>query len=206
MPIQDSNTTDSFDNTVVVLEDGQYGNRKKVAVTTKATGENAAHVIADLKATSDGSIPTVGKYLRYVDLNASVGGIARGSNVTNAAWTRVYSYTGSGLIFSMVLNVEDKKNWLVRMVVDGEEIFSSSGFATSDLVGDTAYDLDDAGSPLSTSEGNIGLSLEEHDRFIWVCPNSFPIRYDSSVVLYLRRAPAAATKKFNAGLLVTTRQ
>lgn len=206
MPIHDSNRTDSFDNTVVVLEDGQAGNGKRVSVETKPNGKNAAHVIADLQVTSDGSIPTVGKYLRYVDMNASVGGVARNTTVTNAAWIKLYDYTGSGLMFSMVLNVEDKNNWLIRMVVDGEEVFSAAGFPTSDLVSDTAYDLDDAGSPLSPVEGNIGLSLEDHDRFVWVCPNSFPIRYESSVQIYVRRAAGQASKRFNAGLLVTTRQ
>lgn len=153
---------------------------------------------------SSGTIPTVGSKLRYDDMNASTGGIARGTTINTGVWTKIYEYLGSGIVTSCLINHEDKKNWRIRLQVDGEEIFGANGILTSDLVSDTAYNLDDTGSPLSPNEGNFGLSLEEHDRFVWVCPTGFPVRYSTSVRWYLYRVGGA--KKFNAGLIILTKE
>ena len=152
---------------------------------------------------SSGSVPSVNSKLRYIDMNVASNGVARTTGVTNT-WTQVFSYSGSGLYLGMVLNLENKDKWYVRMVVDGEEIFGTDGMFTGDLVSGSAYDLDDGGSPLSTSEGKLGISMEEHDRFVWTAPNSFPIRYSSSVTIYVKRSEAG-TKKFFAGLAILTK-
>lgn len=155
---------------------------------------------------SPGTIPSVSSKLRYADMSVAEGGVARLTTVTNAAWTQVFSYSGSGILTSALLNIEEKNNWLIRLVVDGEEVFGANGLLTGDLVNNDVYDLDDAGSPLSSNEGNFGLSLEEHDRFVWVCPTGFPIRYSTSVVWHVRRAPAAASKRVKAGLFILTKE
>jgi len=205
MPIIDRNASDDNDNTIIVIEDGQDLNGKRASIETKPNGKNGVHVIAEIQAT-DGSIPSVSSKLRYTDLNASVGGVARGTSITNAAWVDIYSYTGSGLIFSTVINLEDKNNWQIRLVVDGEEIFGSDGIFSTDLDNDASYNLDEAGSSLSPNEGNVGLSLEEKERIVWTCPSSFPVRYRTSFEIKIKRVAGQNAKKFNAGLLVSTRE
>lgn len=171
------------------------------------TSRSHKKVVADVTIVpSPGSIPSVSKKLRYADMSVAEGGVARSTLITNAAWVQVFSYTGTGVMLSAVINVEDKSKWLVRLVVDGEEVFGSGGMLTGDLVDNAAYDLDDGGSPLSPNEGNIGVSLEEHDRFVWTCPNSFPVRFESSVKWYLMRSPAQASKRVFAGLFVLTKE
>ena len=155
---------------------------------------------------SPGTIPSVGKKLRYADMRVAEGGVARNTSVTNAAWTQVFAFSGMGIMTSAMLNFEVKDDWLIRAVVDGEEVFGSAGLSTNDLISDSAYDLDAAGSPISPNEGNFGLSLEEHNRFVWVCPAGFPIRFETSVAWYARRAPGAAAKLIRGGLFILTKE
>ncbi len=157
-------------------------------------------------STNSSLTTTTGSKLRYIDMNVSSGGVARGTTITNATWVTVFSYSGSGLLFSMVLNLEDVVNWDVRIVADGEEMFTSNGIMTGDLADDAAYDLDNAAQPLSPTEGAIGLSLEEHNRFVWVCPNSFPLKYTTSVSVRVKRETGAASRKFNAGLVILSKE
>lgn len=153
---------------------------------------------------TNGSVPTVNSKLRYDDMNVSNGGVARVSSVSGT-FVQVYSYTGSGIFLGMVLNIEEKTKWYIRLVADGEEVFGTNGILTGDLIDDAVYDLDDGGSPLSASEGRLGISMEEHDRFVWTAPNSFPIRYLTSLKIFVRRSDAS-TKKFNAGLAILTKE
>lgn len=172
------------DNTAI----GNVGDRLKVdTIITPGTG----------------TIPSVNKNLRYEDMNATTGGIAR-TTLVGASFVQVYSYSGSGILISVLCNLENKDKWYVRLVIDGEEIFGAAGIFTGDLIADDAYDLDGGGSPLSSNEGRIGVSMEEHDRFVWTAPSSFPIRYQSSVKVFIKRSDAS-TKKFYAGLAVLTK-
>jgi len=155
---------------------------------------------------SPGSIPSVNSKLRYADMSVTEGGVARNTTITNATWVKVFGYTGSGISTSALLNIEDKNNWQIRLVVDGQEVFGANGIRTTDLSSDNVYDLDDAGSPLSPNEGNFGLSLEEHDRFIWVCPSGFPVRFSTSLEWYVKRTAGAASKRIQAGLFILTKE
>lgn len=188
-------TTDNRQKTEAILTDG----------TNRVTVTNNRLDVNTIVIPGTGTIPSVGSKLRYVDMNASSGGVARGTLITTAAYTTVFSYTGSGLLFSALINIETKNVWYMRILVDGEDIFPSPGLSTSDLINDAVYDLDDAGSPLSPNEGNFGISLEEHDRLVWNCPNSFPIRYSTSVEIKLKII-SGASKKFSAGLVILSKE
>lgn len=155
---------------------------------------------------SPGTIPSVSSKLRYADMSVAENGVARLTTITNSTWVKVFGYTGSGITTSALLNIEDKNSWQIRLVVDGEEIFGANGISTTDMFTDKVYDLDDAGSPLSPNEGNFGISLEEHDRFVWVCPSGFPVRFATSLEWYLKRTAGAASKKVQAGLFVLTKE
>ena len=158
---------------------------------------------------SSGTVPTVSSKLRYLDMNVANGGVARETSVTNAAFVTVFSYSGTGILMGFLINFEEKDKWNVRLIVDGEEIFnptSGIGFTTKDFTDDKVWDLDDGGSPLSTSEGNLGVSMEEHDRFVWTSPVGFPVRYTSSITIQLKRVAGEGAKKFNAGLVIMTKE
>lgn len=131
--------------------------------------------------------------LRYDDMT----GVARGTNISTS-WTTVYTYSGSGNLAGMFINVETFNDWEFRLVVDGETIFSLN---SGDLTSDTLYDLDDV---TDTNQGFLGLSKGSHDRLVWHSPLSYPIRYNSSVQVQLRLV--SGTKKFQAGLIILSKE
>jgi hypothetical protein len=151
---------------------------------------------------STGSVPSVNSKLRYSDMNATEGGVARGTSITNAAWVTVFGYAGKGLLHSFSINLETDSLWLVRFLVDGEEIFGSNGIATSDMVTLSLYDLNSVSVHLS----NVGISIDENKLFVWTCPSGWPVRYSTSVSILLRRATGAASKKIQAGIVVLTKE
>lgn len=152
-----------------------------------------------------GSAPSINKKLRYDDMNVANGGVARNTTITNSAWVTTYSYTGSGLLFSFLLNTEENKNWYIRFIVDNEEIFTSNGLSMSDLDSETLYDLDTEEGH-SDNEGQLGISLSKHDKFIWSCPANFPVRYETGVSIQVKRVSNSSSKKFQAGLVVLTKE
>lgn len=182
----------------------------KVGVLSGTDGGEIGRVDDSLKVSativqSPGATPSVDYKLRYLDMNASTGGVARLTSIGDTAWVDLFTYSGSGILLSFLLNLEDVKNWRVRLVIDGEEIFSPEALL-DDYTNDSVYDLDDAGAKLSPNEAYIGTSIEEHDRFVWSCPSAHPVRYSSSITIKVRRATGEASKKFRAGLIVLTKE
>jgi hypothetical protein len=168
-----------------------------------ATIEGVNRLRVDAIASGAGAlIPTLTAKLRYDDMNASNGGVARGTSITNAAWTQVYGYSGHGLIHGFILNIETKDKWLVRFVIDNEEIFSSSGLLTNDFIADDVWDIDNAPNE---EYGNIGIHFGEHDKILWGF-DSLPLKFNTSVSIYLRRKAGEGSKKFRAGLMVITKE
>jgi len=143
-------------------------------------------------------IPALTSKLRYEDINESTGGVARGATITSG-WTPIYQYVGSGLLHGFLVNVETKDQWRLRMVVDDEEVLGSDGMLTNDMIGDAVYDIDN--ESLETYS-NIGIHFGEHDKIMWGF-TSLPLRFYSSLRLYLRRT--GANKKFRAGLMVISK-
>jgi hypothetical protein len=140
--------------------------------------------------------------LRYVDMNASSGGIARGSAVTTT-WTDVYSYTGSGLLAGFILNIETFSDWKVRLIVDStEEIFDTNGITSNDMATDSIYDVDDVSD---VNQAFLGLSKGSHDRIVFTAPTQMPIKYTSKIEIKLARLTGAPSKKFQAGLVVLSK-
>lgn len=136
------------------------------------------------------------KKLRYDDMNASNGGVARNTSIaTSATWTTIYSYSGSGYIGGLLINVDTFTGWEFRLVVDGDVIYS---FVSEDLTTDTLYDVDDV---TDSNTAFLGISKGAHDKFTWHPPLSVPMKYDATVVVQLRR-PTAGAKRFQAGLII----
>lgn len=175
---------------------------------------------ANITATTDGSkkrldvsssidsIPAIGgflnvwnKKLRYEDMNASSGGVARGTGI-NTAWVKVYEYSATGgYLAAFMVNVETKDKWYFRLVIDNEEIFGASGIFSEDLHGDAVYDFDDSGKTLNEMEDRIGIMFGSHDRLLWTPPSNAPMLFSSSVKIYIKRTVADG-KKFRAGLAI----
>ncbi len=153
-------------------------------------------------------IATWSSKLRYVDMNVASGGIARGTSINVASgWNTIFSYTGSGKLASFVVNLDTTADWLVRLIVDGEEIFPSTGFLLQDLTTDTLYDLDDTGKSAEEGLGfSHGLFVGSHATFHWKGSLDNPITYTSNVTIRIARNTGAAAKKFNAGLVILSKE
>lgn len=144
--------------------------------------------------------------LRYDDMNATTGTLARGASVTAASgWNKVYGYTGTGLLSGCVISLETKDDWAIRIVIDGEEIFGTgtgNGILSTDIHTDSIYDADTSGRSVPELDQDLGLFWGAHDRFQWAGPLLIPVSFSSSIDIYIRRTVGAATKKFQAGYVV----
>lgn len=144
-------------------------------------------------------VPSQSKKVRYVDMNVASGGVARASTITSgAAATTVFSYSGSGLMFGFILNLESSSsnsdNWLILLQIDGDDVFTSAGLNSTDLISTTVYDLASAG----TREPDT-LGLEFNGTSLHFIPH-LAIPYSSSVVIKVQKT-TGGNKKFNAGLI-----
>jgi hypothetical protein len=142
-----------------------------------------------------------GSKLRYIDMNASNGGVARASAITTT-WTDIFSYSGSGYVAGFIVNVETFTLWKFRLIIDGEEIFDSNGITSDDITTDTLYDLDDV---TDVNQAAIGISKGSHDRFVFSAPLGQVIKYTSSVTIKLARV-SGGSKKFQAGLIILSKE
>jgi hypothetical protein len=192
--INDSNTTDSYDQSQIVImggtdntKIGNVGDRLKVdalSVVTFPTGQVLAW----------------SKKLRYVDMNASNGGVAR-DTLISTTFTSIFSYTGSGYFVGFNLCLEDKTNWYIRLIVDGEDIFiGSTGIFTGDLTGKNIYGWETG----DAFDGpNIGWDAND-ETILYQSPIGYPIRFDTSITLQVKHQ--SASKKFRAGLLCLSKE
>ncbi len=127
--ITDSNTTDQFDNTVTVLEDGQSGSGLRAKVEQKPGGENALHVISENTNIVGGyaGVPVFdgGKY--NVDWSRT-----DISLVNTGTGTQIFQYTGAGLLEAFMLHMEDKDTD-VLLFIDGVERYDISCLVFEDM-------------------------------------------------------------------------
>jgi hypothetical protein len=139
--------------------------------------------------------------LRYDDMNSSTGGVARNTSISDSGWTQLYSYTGSGMLSAILINFDVFTDWLIRLVIDSQEIFGSAGILTDDITGAQVYDFSDT----SSVDDDFGLSKSSNNRFIWHGPLDIPVQYASSVKVYVKRKDGSVNKTFRAGLAVLTK-
>jgi hypothetical protein len=139
-------------------------------------------------------------------MNASTGGVARDTLITNAAWVKLYEYTGSGKVAAFQLNLEDEAKWQVRLVIDSNEIFETSGsgngVSTIDMNSNSIYSLSsDNHNKYSSLLSGFNITLDHDDIFIFGGLLGKPIYFDTSVKIYAKRAAGEASKKFRAGII-----
>lgn len=182
-----SNVAGSSDGSQI----GNVGDRLKVDASVVLAG---------------GATQSYTKKLRYEDMNITTGTLARGAPVTAlSGWNKAYGYAGTGLLSGVVISLETKDDWAIRIVVDGDEIFGTGtglGILSTDLHTDSIYDADTSGRSVPELDQDLGVFWGAHDRFQWVGPLLIPITFNTSVDVYIRRVVAASTKKFQAGYVV----
>jgi len=133
--------------------------------------------------------------LRYVDMNVTTGGIARGTSLSGGTWTQVYHYSGSGYIAGIIQNVETfATGWAFRLTVDGDVIYELTDI---DITDDKIYDVDDVSD---SNQSYLGISKGSHDRFIFHAPLGIPIHYSSSIKVEVKKDGGA--KKWRSGLII----
>lgn len=189
--IYDGNATDSNDNALIGVMGGTDNTRignvgDKLKVDASITYPN-------------GRVASWNKYLRYYDMNAANGGVARGSSITTT-FTNIFNYSGAGFFIGMRLSLEDKNNWFLRIIVDGEDILiGNSGIDISDMSTKALYGWEWADT---ADESSLGLDC--NDETICVqSPLSFPIYFATSLVIQIKHRSGA--KKFRAGLIALQR-
>lgn len=188
----DSQIRGSSDGTLI----GNSGDKLKVT-NTPASGSDI--------------IPSLGTNLYYDDMNTNSGGVARGTLITNS-WTKIYDSTlaptagTSGLMTSFILTLEKieddnpAKSWVVRMVVDGVEVFGSNGILSTDLINKDIYGF--IVDPNKSIPEWSGFSVRESS-LKWEGPINLPIKYSSGVQIYLKKL--SDNKVFRAGLVTLTK-
>lgn len=153
------------------------------------------HVDARISGGTIGAVPTIDKRLRYDDFNVANGGVARNTSI-GTTFTRVYNYSGSGLFFGFLLTLEDVTNgWFMRFVVDGQEIFGSSGISFADLYSDQIYNYKENSNYYIK---HMGIMMFSSSTFRWEAPCDFPIGFESSIAVWIRKT--GGNKFFRAGL------
>jgi len=186
---------------VVIASDQSTLNTKIIGNTDgTAIGNTGDRLRVDAQFTSvTTTVPSWSSNLKYIDMNASNGGVARNTSIS-ATYTNVFSYTGSGFIAGFIINIETFNDWTIKIIIDG---VTSMEISTSDLTSDTVYDMDDV---TDANQVYLGLSKGSHDRFVFHAPLNSPIRYNSSITISLKKTTGPGGKKFQAGLIILSKE
>ena len=145
----------------------------------------------------DGNIiPTLGTNLRYEEMNQK----ARGSTINNT-WHLLHDIpNAAGILIGFLITVEDvTKEWRVRLVIDGVEVFGSNGISFKDLQNKNIFGFDR--SPRDVTLEWLGFEIRENT-FRYEGPVNLPLKYKDSIKIYLKKVDG--NKKFRAGLLSRT--
>jgi hypothetical protein len=138
-------------------------------------------------------------------MNVSNGGVARGTSITEAAgWVNTFSYSGTGLLTGFVMNMATANaGWLIRLVIDGQELFvdGTTGIETTDMNG--VYGLT-VGTQNNTAQGqNMAINASH---MYYTAPAYYPILYTSSIVVKVKRKTGSGTKVFSGGIITLTKE
>lgn len=194
--LSDSNSTSDRDNALVEIVGG---NSPYLTTDVKNDGTNN-RLCVDTKITGGSSyvFPRSTSKLRYVDMNASSGGVARGTNFVDV-YQNLFSYSGSGLVYGFLLSLSNiSSDWKINLIIDGEYIFGTDGISMTDIESNTIYGVskDQKCGYLSGLQIN-GTTLDYQSQY--------PISYNTSVLLKTRLA-SGGPKPFYAGLMILSKE
>ena len=190
MPISDANATDDLDNTIIVIESGDGSGDRAIV-----NSDNRV-LVDDGKGPGSGpSVPSITNDLENIDMNATSGGIARGTSITVAAgMTTIFSYNGSGQFVGFQVNLQGiTTNWRIVLEVDSK---TPIDMLTSDINGSTVYDFN---SLAPNPRPRLGIDLIG-SIFIFEVPQKSMMTFSTNVTVKVERL-ANPAKQFNAGLI-----
>lgn len=185
--ISNVDKTDEQDRPIVVIGNGESEGNAGVTSEYRLKVDTVVSVPASWKNT------TV-----YEDMTAN-SGVVIDQAITNAAWVTVYNYDGEGMLSGFVLGLETMSdNWLIRLSIDSNQVFSSAGINTTTLEANNRYGYDDDSARHIVKA--LGIDLR-NDVVRFEFPY-FPCRFSTNVKIEIRRNTGAGNKKFRAGLVL----
>ena len=150
-------------------------------------------------------VPSSSSRTRYADMNTTQGGVARGTNITSSAWVTTFNYSGTGLFYGFILNLQNLvTGWLVKITIDTNLIFEMPGLDGSlksdDLDLATVYNFNSGGQ---WEDSFVGFEIRQDTlRFTPI----FPLTYVQNVRIEIRRDAGALNKNFQSGIMVLSKE
>lgn len=164
------------------------------AGTPAALGQTTKANSMPVVLPSDYQVPAILQIVNspiYEDMNASTGGVARGTSLTTT-YTNVYSFTGSGLFYGLRITFQTLNVMQVRILIDGVDyLMGSTGLSLTDAAAAAIYNF-------ATAVPTLGIELDGNS-FTYQPPS--PLKFTSSVVVKASVITGAA-KQILAGFAV----
>lgn len=149
-------------------------------------------------STSVSTIPGISK-LAYDDMNATNGGVARGTAISTS-YTTIYNKSGSGYIFGFTVSFEGNiigaDEFILKFIVDSLTVAEIS---TADIGTNAIYA---AGSELDALIWGFQVA---NNNVTFKTPGGGGLRYNSTVQVQIKKA-SGSNKQFRAGLMVLTKE
>lgn len=143
----------------------------------------------------------LGNKTRIVDMNVVSGGVARGTGIASTSvYTTIFSYTGSGHLFSFLVSLEGNlfgsDDYNIRLTIDGTDCFIVD---TADIGSNTLYGLVVVGD-----ENSMAFSVVNN--IVRFNSSRGGLYYASSVAVAVKKATSATSRQFRAGMVYLTKE
>lgn len=183
MAISQGSTQTAINDASTGAKAGVTGDRLKVDVAYNASAT---------------SIPAIIK-LAYDDMNASTGGIARGTDVTTS-YSTIYNRSGNGYIFGFSVSFEGNiigaDAFILKFTVDSLVVAEIN---TLDIGSNAIYAAGSAGDAL------IWGFQTDNNNIMFKTPGQAGLKYTASVKIEIKKAGGSA-KQFRAGIIALTKE
>lgn len=154
-------------------------------------------VRAEVVFPSGNVIPTVGTDLKYEEMNATFGGVARNTNI-GSTFTTIYEQTGEGILIGFLITLESitASEWFIKLEVDNTLVFELS---IIDLIDKDIFGFDE--DTTKNIPEWLGIDIRDNT-FRYEGPNDLPLSYNNNIKIQIRKTNG--DKRFRAGLLSRT--
>lgn len=144
------------------------------------------------------TVPGIVK-LAYDDMNATTGGVARGTAITTS-YTTIYNRSGTGYIFGFSVSFEGNiigaDEFILKFSVDGLTVAEIS---TADVGTNALYAAGSDGDAL------IWGFQTANNNLMFKAPGNGAVRYGTSVQIQIKKA-SGSNKQFRAGVIGLTKE
>jgi len=165
-------------------------------VAADLLGVKRLFVSTELTSVAAGAQPTIPPDTQWIDMNATTGGVARGTTIPQGTKQKLYSYTGSGLIFGWSVTLASlSSGWQIHMEIDGNSNFGPNGLLTDDLKSISLYNFNS-----SIPDFHMAITTDG-DTFRFKGGLGTPQKYNSKIEIFAERV-SNPSKDFDAGLIM----